>query len=164
MAAIAQGALVFFTSCAVATSRSAFVNHSLGTTLCPRTKCQRTRSVRRNVPPREHCPTSHDESSGTAWPGQKRKEHRCHHAHNAGLGMSLLPRWGAPPRTEVSVLQLPALTAPDVAVVWFTASDLRTHDHDGLVAVAGAAGVVPLYVFDEQVCCHTRYCCIDSWW
>lgn len=48
------------------------------------------------------------------------------------------------------MLQLPLVKAPDVAVVWFTACDLRTHDHDALVAVAGAAGAVPLYVFDDQ--------------
>lgn len=52
---------------------------------------------------------------------------------------------------EISVLQLPVLSKGDVAVVWFTASDLRTHDHDGLVAAASAAKVVPLYVFDDQV-------------
>lgn len=53
--------------------------------------------------------------------------------------------------SEVSVLQLPQLKDPDVAVIWFTASDLRVHDHDGLVAAGGAAGVIPLYVFDDQV-------------
>lgn len=53
--------------------------------------------------------------------------------------------------SEVSVLQLPQLKDPDVAVVWFTASDLRVHDHDGLVAAGSAAGVIPLYVFDDQV-------------
>lgn len=52
---------------------------------------------------------------------------------------------------HVSVLQLPILDEQNVAVVWFTACDLRTHDHDGLVASAMAAGVVPLYVFDDQV-------------
>lgn len=52
---------------------------------------------------------------------------------------------------EVSVLQLPRLDASHVAVLWFTACDLRTHDHDGLIAAASAAGVVPLYVFDNQV-------------
>ena len=59
--------------------------------------------------------------------------------------------WARPGKQEVSVLQLPLLQDPDVAVVWFTACDLRTHDHDALVASAGAAGVVPLYVFDDQV-------------
>lgn len=58
--------------------------------------------------------------------------------------------WASPGKQEVSVLQLPLLQDPDVAVVWFTACDLRTHDHDALVASAGAAGVVPLYVFDDQ--------------
>ena len=59
--------------------------------------------------------------------------------------------WARPGKQEVSVLQLPLLQHPDVAVVWFTACDLRTHDHDALVAAAGAAGAVPLYVFDDQV-------------
>lgn len=61
--------------------------------------------------------------------------------------------WAKPPLAEVSVLQLPRVKATDVAVVWFTPCDLRTHDHDGLVAAAGAAGVVPVFVFDDQVGC-----------
>lgn len=68
--------------------------------------------------------------------------------------MSLFSEWDgvAPsPGDEVSVLQLPLLEAPDVAVVWFTASDLRVHDHDGLLAAAGASTVLPVYVFDDQV-------------
>ncbi|CAN0259963.1 unnamed protein product, partial [Discosporangium mesarthrocarpum] len=36
-------------------------------------------------------------------------------------------------------------------VVWFTACDLRTHDHEGLIASAGAARVLPIFVFDDQV-------------
>lgn len=62
--------------------------------------------------------------------------------------------WAKPPLAEVSVLQLPRVEASDVAVVWFTPCDLRTHDHDGLVAAAGAAGVVPVFVFDHQVGCE----------
>lgn len=65
--------------------------------------------------------------------------------------------WAKPSLQEVSVLDLPVLqqgsdSDGDIAVVYFTACDLRTHDHDGLVAAAGAAGVVPVYVFDDQVC------------
>lgn len=60
---------------------------------------------------------------------------------------------------EVSVLQLPRLDGRHVAVVWFTACDLRTHDHDALVASASASGVVPLYVFDNQVRYTSRECC-----
>lgn len=59
--------------------------------------------------------------------------------------------WAKPSKDEVSVLQLPKLGKDDVAIVWFTASDLRIHDHDALVASAGAAGVIPVYVFDDQV-------------
>lgn len=76
--------------------------------------------------------------------------------------------WAKPSLEEVSVLDLPVLQqgsdsdsdgpdsaggdgGGDIAVVYFTACDLRTHDHDGLVAAAGAAGVVPVYVFDDQV-------------
>ena len=66
--------------------------------------------------------------------------------------------WASPRKQEVSVLQLPLLQDPDVAVVWFTACDLRTHDHDALVASAGAAGVVPLYVFDDQVRVSVSIC------
>lgn len=72
--------------------------------------------------------------------------------------MSLFSGWGggaSSPGEEVSVLQLPLLEAPDVAVVWFTASDLRVHDHDGLVAAAGASAVLPVYVFDDQVRNHS---------
>lgn len=65
------------------------------------------------------------------------------------------------------MLQLPLLQDPDVAVVWFTACDLRTHDHDALVASAGAVGVVPLYVFDDQVRGTLLWCglgheCLDE--
>lgn len=74
--------------------------------------------------------------------------------------MSLFSEWGgggaSSPGEEVSVLQLPLLEAPDVAVVWFTASDLRVHDHDGLVAAAGASTVLPVYVFDDQVINYAR--------
>ena len=38
-----------------------------------------------------------------------------------------------------------------MAVIWFTSSDLRVHDHDGLVASAAAAAMLPVYVFDDQV-------------
>lgn len=52
---------------------------------------------------------------------------------------------------EVTVTQLPILGSDAVAVVYFTACDLRVHDHDALVAASGAAGVLPVYVFDEMV-------------
>lgn len=59
--------------------------------------------------------------------------------------------WEKPPLEEVSVAQLPQGSSDDVAVVYFTACDLRVHDHDGLVAAAKAARVLPVYVFDDQV-------------
>lgn len=68
-----------------------------------------------------------------------------------GQGLTLLPRIGERASDEVTVLQLPRVEDTDVAVVWFTACDLRTHDHDGLVAASSAAGVIPVYVFDDQV-------------
>eukprot|EP00752_Nemacystus_decipiens_P012696 g11248.t1 len=66
--------------------------------------------------------------------------------------------WGRPSlEEEVSVLELPVLgqgssssDSEDVAVVYFTACDLRVHDHHGLVAAAKAARVLPVYVFDDQ--------------
>lgn len=85
-----------------------------------------------------------------------------HHRNNRRAGVSMTAFWAEPPLPRVSVLQLPQLGSDDVAVVYFTACDLRIHDHDALVAAAGAAGVVPVYVFDDQVCqsfnvCSTPY-------
>ncbi|CAM9726855.1 unnamed protein product [Scytosiphon promiscuus] len=58
--------------------------------------------------------------------------------------------WARPPLREKLVSQLPRVSDDDVAVVYFSACDLRIHDHDALVAAAGARGVVPVYVFDDQ--------------
>ena len=42
-----------------------------------------------------------------------------------------------------------ASSAPRVGVVWFTASDLRLHDHEPLAAALASCGAVaPLFVFD----------------
>lgn len=70
--------------------------------------------------------------------------------------LDMVGLWGKPPLEEVSVLELPVLGqgsgSDEVAVVYFTACDLRVHDHDGLVAATKAARVLPVYVFDDQVC------------
>lgn len=84
--------------------------------------------------------------SSSPWLTQPRN-----HRNNGRAGVSMAAFWAEPPLPRVSVLQLPLLGSDDVAVVYFTACDLRTHDHDALVAAAGAAGVVPVYVFDDQV-------------
>ncbi|CAM9905700.1 unnamed protein product [Ectocarpus sp. 12 AP-2014] len=83
--------------------------------------------------------------SSSPWVTQPRN-----HRNNGRAGVSMTAFWAEPPLPRVSVLQLPQLGSDDVAVVYFTACDLRTHDHDALVAAAGAAGVVPVYVFDDQ--------------
>ena len=82
-------------------------------------------------------------------------QQKCHHRRLAGETALNMVGLGRPPLEEVSVLELPALgqgsDSDDVAVVYFTACDLRVHDHDGLVAGAKAARVLPVYVFDDQV-------------
>ncbi|CAM9863830.1 unnamed protein product [Ectocarpus sp. 6 AP-2014] len=83
--------------------------------------------------------------SSSPWLTQPRN-----YRNNGRAGVSMAAFWAEPPLPRVSVLQLPLLGSDDVAVVYFTACDLRTHDHDALVAAAGAAGVVPVYVFDDQ--------------
>lgn len=113
----------------------------------------------------------HSRSSSAAsdlwFKNQKRGRH-CRRAAAGVTALNMAGFWAKPSLGEVSVLDLPVLQqgsdsadsdsdggggggGGDIAVVYFTACDLRTHDHDGLVAAAGAAGVVPVYVFDDQV-------------
>ncbi|CAM9378091.1 unnamed protein product [Pylaiella littoralis] len=90
--------------------------------------------------------------------GHRSTQERIRHCRRTTTGVTALNMagfWAKPSLQEVSVLDLPVLqqgsdSDGDIAVVYFTACDLRTHDHDGLVAAAGAAGVVPVYVFDDQ--------------
>lgn len=127
---------------------TAFVHHA-GTHL---STCQtRSNGISRscsNTPP-QHRPTV-PQGRSDHWLTQD-GDRRHRRSGVAALGM--VGFWAKPPLRETSVLQLPLLRADsdDVAVVYFSACDLRIHDHDALVAAAGAAGVVPVYVFDDQV-------------
>lgn len=90
----------------------------------------------------------------------------CRHGGPAGVtALNMAGFWGRPPLEEVSVLELPGLRqgSDDVAVVYYTACDLRVHDHDGLVAAAKAARVLPVYVFDDQVCRSVFWCKLFIW-
>jgi len=104
---------------------------------------QRTRPRRRSDDHASSPPTRHESRAG-----QKSNRHR----RLAGVpALKMARSWSNPPLEEVSVTQLPVLGSTAVAVVYFTACDLRVHDHDALVATAGAAGVLPVYVFDDMV-------------
>lgn len=92
---------------------------------------------------------------------------KCRHRRLADVtALNMAGFWEKPPLEEVSVLELPVLRqgSDDVAVVYFTACDLRVHDHDGLVAAAKAARVLPVYVFDDQVCQGLFSCASFGWW
>ncbi|CAM9289477.1 unnamed protein product, partial [Hapterophycus canaliculatus] len=126
--------------------QTAFVHHA-GTHL---NTCQTHRGGRggSNTSPRHRLTVSQERSNH--WCKRDSSDRRQKRIGVAGLGMAGF--WAKPPLRETSVLQLPRLgqCSDDVAVVYFSACDLRIHDHDALVAAAGAAGVVPAYVFDDQ--------------
>lgn len=108
----------------------------------------------RRTPSRNQAPLQHRSPWTTLQSHRSRRRAASHVSVMSAAQQTAPPSsgfWASPGKQEVSVLQLPLLQDPDVAVVWFTACDLRTHDHDALVASAGAAGVIPLYVFDDQV-------------